>query len=165
MKTIFEQAEPVIIFLGPEADESHKVMDFLERIGRIVEDVEIDGISRKEFVQVSKNLDDAYGKDILAKPEQCYEKMDRLFYDEFPADAYEAFVKRPGGVGFGRSKSTQWQRKRCSCADISPWTANTSTMPRTCYGTFAGQRSTDQDTLWRLAMRGVRRDGACCKLV
>lgn len=43
----------------------------------------------------SKSPDDPFSKYVLVKLDQCYKRMDRLFYDEFPAVAHEMFVKRP----------------------------------------------------------------------
>ena len=94
MRHIYEQAKSVIVFLGPEADESDKVMDFLAGIGRIADEIGIAGISRKQFIDVSMNPKNPFSKEIMAKLELCYEKMDRIFYDEFPLDGYRAFIKR-----------------------------------------------------------------------
>lgn len=94
MRKIYEEAKCVLAWLGPEADGSDEVMDCLKRIGRTAEDLELWGISPLQFIEILMNPDSAYSVDTMAKLEDVFKRTDRWFCDQFPAEAYKAFVTR-----------------------------------------------------------------------
>ncbi|OCK82928.1 HET-domain-containing protein [Lepidopterella palustris CBS 459.81] len=94
MKSIYEKAKCVLVWLGPAAEGSNQVIDCLERIGRKAEDLGLTGMPRKQLIEVSKNPDDMSNRIITTKLNRLYESIDGWFYDQFPVEPYQAFVTR-----------------------------------------------------------------------
>lgn len=71
MRRIYEEAECVIIFLGPEEDGSNEVLKYFERIEGIAQILGIADLTRDQAMHINKNAEDQPTRDLALKLEQC----------------------------------------------------------------------------------------------
>jgi hypothetical protein len=89
MKEIYEEAEHVLVWLGPSEDGTDELIDCLERIGKAYEELELTDITTWKLMELSKTPADPYSKTINNKLEHIYEISDHLFPDLFPWKEYQ----------------------------------------------------------------------------
>jgi Heterokaryon incompatibility protein (HET) len=94
MKEIYQQAENVLVWLGPAADGSDEVIGYLEWIGETVEDLGLAGITDHDIREAFNLPNDPHCKSVKDKLEQLYTEFDFLFPDLFPWQAHQNFMKR-----------------------------------------------------------------------
>lgn len=92
---IYQEADIVLVWLGPADDNSDELIELLSRIGRACDNLELPVITTKTLHELSQRPDDSYTRDVTYELEQLYQQFDYLFPDLFPFEAYRAFLARP----------------------------------------------------------------------
>jgi hypothetical protein len=95
MTKIYRNASEVLIWLGPAADESDKVIDCLKVIGTQYAKHGLTGMTSTRLVEIMRdpgNEENAQTKSSLIT---VFNNLDYLFPEHFPAAQYKAFCSRP----------------------------------------------------------------------
>jgi len=93
MSNIYQNATQVVIWLGPAADESDKVIDYLTLIGREYHKHGPKGITSFRLIEIMKDQNESNAH-IVSSLNKIFQKLDYLFPDEFPITQYHAFGQR-----------------------------------------------------------------------
>jgi hypothetical protein len=93
-KDIYQETDLLLVWLGLAADGSDWLLENLSRIGRACDDLELPVITTQTLLRLSRSLDEPYSQHIIFTLEQLYQKFDYLFPDQFPFEAYGAFLAR-----------------------------------------------------------------------
>lgn len=94
MRRIYEAAESVVISLGPEADDSHEVIECFEHINGIAKELVIVDLTRQQLMKVFKGANGELSRDVALKVEQHVEAVHHFLCNEFPVEAYYKFHDR-----------------------------------------------------------------------
>jgi hypothetical protein len=94
MTEIYRSSTRVLVWLGPERDESDKVIDYVELIGREYHDHGLSGIGVGRLLQMMQNQEDDEYKAVTSSLGSLIQKFEHLFLDEFPIIQYRSFIER-----------------------------------------------------------------------